>query len=343
MYGGVPEERPKNPIPGESWCIDRPLFGRVRIGPVWGAPKDQGRVARPSAPGRARPPRKDPSRGGPSGRARAAVGPRGRSVRGRSLSTEHSTINRPMGSSSPPGLGVSRRAPRSVQLDSCARPSMASLIATDVAAGYGPGAVRQREQHPVFILPMLLTSGPVPAGGGWTFEAKWDGCRAQLRYDGRASRCEPAPVASARTIFGAGSHPGGAWRASGDARRRAGVPAQRLGGRTFCRSAGASRAAPGTASRSCFSCSTSCISTVGRLARCPTGTGGRCSTSSRLTASRGERRRASSSSNPRSSSLASQGSASRASSPSVSTRRTARGDAARPGSSISFGVRSRSR
>lgn len=33
---------------------------------------------------------------------------------------------------------------------------------------------------------MLLTSGPVPSGDAWTLELKWDGCRAQLRYDGRS-------------------------------------------------------------------------------------------------------------------------------------------------------------
>src|SRR5437016_9914238 len=33
---------------------------------------------------------------------------------------------------------------------------------------------------------MLLTSGAVPSGDAWTLELKWDGCRAQLRYDGRA-------------------------------------------------------------------------------------------------------------------------------------------------------------
>lgn len=32
---------------------------------------------------------------------------------------------------------------------------------------------------------MLLTSGAVPDGERWTLEVKWDGCRAQLRYDGR--------------------------------------------------------------------------------------------------------------------------------------------------------------
>jgi bifunctional non-homologous end joining protein LigD len=47
-------------------------------------------------------------------------------------------------------------------------------------------AVRYREQQPTFIPPMLLTSGPLPSGDAWTFEVKWDGCRAQLRYDGRS-------------------------------------------------------------------------------------------------------------------------------------------------------------
>ena len=43
-----------------------------------------------------------------------------------------------------------------------------------------------REQQPTFIPPMLLSSGALPSGGAWTFEVKWDGCRAQLRYDGRS-------------------------------------------------------------------------------------------------------------------------------------------------------------
>jgi bifunctional non-homologous end joining protein LigD len=46
--------------------------------------------------------------------------------------------------------------------------------------------VRYREQQPTFVPPMLLTSGGVPDGEAWTLELKWDGCRAQLRYDGRA-------------------------------------------------------------------------------------------------------------------------------------------------------------
>ena len=43
-----------------------------------------------------------------------------------------------------------------------------------------------REQQPTFIPPMLLSSGALPSGDAWTFEVKWDGCRAQLRYDGRS-------------------------------------------------------------------------------------------------------------------------------------------------------------
>lgn len=46
--------------------------------------------------------------------------------------------------------------------------------------------VRYREQQPTFVPPMLLTSGGVSDGEAWTLELKWDGCRAQLRYDGRS-------------------------------------------------------------------------------------------------------------------------------------------------------------
>ena len=47
-------------------------------------------------------------------------------------------------------------------------------------------AVRYREEQPTFIPPMLLSSGALPNGDAWTYEVKWDGCRAQLRYDGRS-------------------------------------------------------------------------------------------------------------------------------------------------------------
>jgi bifunctional non-homologous end joining protein LigD len=43
-----------------------------------------------------------------------------------------------------------------------------------------------RERQPAFVAPMLLIPGPVLQSAGWTFEVKWDGCRAQLRYDGRS-------------------------------------------------------------------------------------------------------------------------------------------------------------
>lgn len=33
---------------------------------------------------------------------------------------------------------------------------------------------------------MLLTSDAVPDGGRWTLELKWEGCRAQIRYDGHS-------------------------------------------------------------------------------------------------------------------------------------------------------------
>jgi bifunctional non-homologous end joining protein LigD len=43
-----------------------------------------------------------------------------------------------------------------------------------------------RQSQPTFVPPMLLTAGSVPDGAAWSLELKWDGCRAQLRYDGRA-------------------------------------------------------------------------------------------------------------------------------------------------------------
>jgi bifunctional non-homologous end joining protein LigD len=46
--------------------------------------------------------------------------------------------------------------------------------------------VRFGEDQPRFIAPMLLAPSSVPDGDGWSLEVKWDGCRAQLRYDGRA-------------------------------------------------------------------------------------------------------------------------------------------------------------
>jgi len=41
------------------------------------------------------------------------------------------------------------------------------------------------EELPRFIAPMLASSGPAPTRPGWGFEVKFDGIRAQLRYDGR--------------------------------------------------------------------------------------------------------------------------------------------------------------
>jgi bifunctional non-homologous end joining protein LigD len=45
--------------------------------------------------------------------------------------------------------------------------------------------VRDREPQPTFVPPMLLTAGSVPDGEQWALELKWDGCRAQIRFDGR--------------------------------------------------------------------------------------------------------------------------------------------------------------
>ena len=43
-----------------------------------------------------------------------------------------------------------------------------------------------REELPRFVAPMLARTGPVPVGGGWAVEVKFDGMRLQLRRDGRA-------------------------------------------------------------------------------------------------------------------------------------------------------------
>jgi hypothetical protein len=55
-----------------------------------------------------------------------------------------------------------------------------------IAVSYAAAIMRDREPQPTFVAPMLLTSGAVPDGDAWTLEVKWDGCRAQLRYDGRS-------------------------------------------------------------------------------------------------------------------------------------------------------------
>jgi ATP-dependent DNA ligase len=50
---------------------------------------------------------------------------------------------------------------------------------------YHPG-VAVVECLPVFVEPMLLTATrEVPSKPGWALEVKWDGMRAQLRFDGR--------------------------------------------------------------------------------------------------------------------------------------------------------------
>ncbi|MGZ6576589.1 MAG: hypothetical protein ACXVHJ_37100 [Solirubrobacteraceae bacterium] len=57
------------------------------------------------------------------------------------------------------------------------------------------------EELPQFIGPMLASAGPAPTEAGWALEVKWDGLRAQLRYDGRRvcgarARVATAPMSS---------------------------------------------------------------------------------------------------------------------------------------------------
>jgi bifunctional non-homologous end joining protein LigD len=52
---------------------------------------------------------------------------------------------------------------------------------------HGSTLLGVREPQPTFVPPMLLAAGTVPDGEAWSLELKWDGCRAQLRYDGRAA------------------------------------------------------------------------------------------------------------------------------------------------------------
>ena len=59
-------------------------------------------------------------------------------------------------------------------------------MAVSSSAGVRSVAVRDREPQPTFVAPMLLTPGAVPGGEAWALEIKWDGCRAQLRYDRRS-------------------------------------------------------------------------------------------------------------------------------------------------------------
>ena len=43
-----------------------------------------------------------------------------------------------------------------------------------------------REELPRFVEPMLATTGPAPTTAEWAMEVKWDGIRAQLRFDGHS-------------------------------------------------------------------------------------------------------------------------------------------------------------
>ena len=68
---------------------------------------------------------------------------------------------------------------------------MKARDATDVGPpwllAYAAGVViTERERFPRFIAPMLATTGPAPTRAGWAMEVKWDGMRAQLRFDRHA-------------------------------------------------------------------------------------------------------------------------------------------------------------
>jgi ATP-dependent DNA ligase len=58
-------------------------------------------------------------------------------------------------------------------------------VARAAGLAYAAG-VPSREEFPRFVAPMLARTGPVPIGGGWAVEVKFDGMRLQLRRDGRA-------------------------------------------------------------------------------------------------------------------------------------------------------------
>ena len=50
------------------------------------------------------------------------------------------------------------------------------------------GFVAASEPLPTFVPPMLLsTTAEVPTHRSWALEVKWDGMRAQLRFDGRVT------------------------------------------------------------------------------------------------------------------------------------------------------------
>jgi ATP dependent DNA ligase domain len=152
--------------------------------------------------------------------------------------------------------------------------------------------VRYREQQPTFIPPMLLTSAPVPSGDGWTHELKWDGCRAQLRYDGRSVSLRTRAGRECSQDFP-------------ELSEIAGVLAKRrvtLDGEVVClRSDGRPdfarlrRRLTGSASkgfRRCCRSSTSFTSTADQRAHSRIRSAGPCSSNLCLTARHGERRRA---------------------------------------------------
>jgi bifunctional non-homologous end joining protein LigD len=58
-----------------------------------------------------------------------------------------------------------------------------------------------REQLPRFVAPMLASSGPLPEPDGWAFEVKFDGIRAQLRWDGRSLCLRSRPGRNCTAAF----------------------------------------------------------------------------------------------------------------------------------------------
>ena len=77
------------------------------------------------------------------------------------------------------------------------------------------------EQLPRFIAPTLASAGPAPTDTGWALEVKWDGIRAQLRYDGRRVCVLASRPRLHRRVPGAGRDRRRARESAGDRCRRA--------------------------------------------------------------------------------------------------------------------------
>lgn len=65
-----------------------------------------------------------------------------------------------------------------------------------------------REELPRFLSPMLASPGSVPAEAGWALEVKWDGIRAQLRFDDRRVCVRSRPGRDCTAEFPENSIPG---------------------------------------------------------------------------------------------------------------------------------------